>query len=151
MKSNINSLITDYLKLSNGGFMSTVLTVGDVMTPDPYSIDINEDVIAARTFMQRYDIRHLAVSEDGKIVGILSDRDIQFALGWNSEKQNLTIRNLFTGDPYTVGISTPLQVVAQSMWEDHIGSALVVQNERVVGIFTAMDACRELARSLRMH
>lgn len=130
--------------------MNNVLTIGDVMTPNPYSIDVNEDVVAARAFMQRYDVRHLIVTENEiAIVGILSDRDIQYALGWNDKNPVLTVKNLYTGDPYTVEASTPLQVVAQSMWEDHIGSAIVSKNGEMVGIFTSMDACRELARSLR--
>ena len=46
------------------------------------------------------------------------------------------------------GASTPVAIVARTMAEHHIGSALVTKDGKLVGIFTVTDACRALARIL---
>jgi acetoin utilization protein AcuB len=49
---------------------------------------------------------------------------------------------------YAVSPNTPLDEVATTKAEQKYGSALVVQNEHIVGIFTTVDACRALAELL---
>jgi CBS domain-containing protein len=47
-----------------------------------------------------------------------------------------------------VSASTPVATVARTMAENHIGSAIVTKNDKLVGIFTVTDACRALAEVL---
>jgi acetoin utilization protein AcuB len=56
-------------------------------------------------------------------------------------------------DPYQVAPETPINEVANTMAKERLGSAVVVKNGRVVGIFTTVDACRCLAEVLetRQH
>lgn len=51
------------------------------MTPFPYSVDANASVDKALQFMRQHKIRHLPVTEDGVLAGIVSDRDIKLMLG----------------------------------------------------------------------
>src|SRR2546426_9196882 len=55
-------------------------SVRDLMTPAPLSVSPNTPVNEARALMQRHRIRHLPVLEDGRLVGIVSDRDIRLVL-----------------------------------------------------------------------
>jgi acetoin utilization protein AcuB len=50
---------------------------------------------------------------------------------------------------YAVQPDTTLDVVAEALAEHKYGSAVVLDNEKVVGIFTTNDACRALAELLR--
>jgi CBS domain-containing protein len=47
-----------------------------VMTEDPLTISMNEDIDACMKLMRRHNFRHLPVCHDGYLVGIVSMRDI---------------------------------------------------------------------------
>jgi acetoin utilization protein AcuB len=123
-----------------------------VMTPFPHSVDIDSPVAAAIGLMKERGFRHLPVVEEGALRGVLTDRDVRSALGRNIGFHNageLRVRDLFQDDAYTVEADVPLDQVAATMAERHIGSALVTKQGKLVGVFTATDACRALARVLR--
>ena len=50
------------------------------MTPFPYSIGRGESILAARDMMNLHGIRHLPVMEDNRLIGVVTDRDIQLFL-----------------------------------------------------------------------
>lgn len=122
------------------------------MTPFPYSIDIDAPLSEARAFMQHHRIRHLPVTAQRAIVGIVTDRDIKLVLGpdfaYPPEKE-LKVRDVSVENPYIVPASTPVAVVAETMAKRHIGSAIITKKESLVGIFTSTDACRALAQLLK--
>jgi CBS domain-containing protein len=121
------------------------------MTPFPYSIDIDAPLSDARAFMQRHRIRHLPVTAQRTIVGIVTDRDIKLMLGPDfayPPERELKVRDVCVEDPYIVPASTPVAVVAETMAKRHIGSALITKRDALVGIFTSTDACRTLAQLL---
>ncbi len=51
--------------------------VSELMTPNPITIAHTEPVGKAMELMARYDIRRLPVTKEGKLVGIISDRDLR--------------------------------------------------------------------------
>jgi CBS domain-containing protein len=53
-------------------------TLGEVMTPDPDTIEGSTPVIEAIRRMDEFSYRHLPVMEDGKILGVVSLRDLPF-------------------------------------------------------------------------
>ena len=118
-----------------------------VMTPFPYSIEMDARLTEAMDMMQQHKIRHLPVMEQGKLVSVLTDRDIKMALDPSiglPPQDELTVRNACVIDAFIVETTAPLDRVLLEMAERHIGSALVVKEERLAGIFTASDACRFL-------
>jgi acetoin utilization protein AcuB len=54
-------------------------------------------------------------------------------------------------DPYIVDLHEPLDNVLITMAERHIGSAIVTRAGKLVGMFTAVDACRCFGTFLREH
>ena len=122
------------------------------MTPFPYSIDLDAPIAEARAFMSKHHIRHLPVMAGNDIAGVVTDRDIKLMLGpdfaYPSERE-LTVRDVAVQDPYIVAANTPADEVAEEMASRHIGSALVTREGKLVGVFTASDACRALAKVLR--
>jgi len=121
------------------------------MTPFPYSIDVDSPLETAHRLMREHNFRHLPVTSQGAVVGILSDRDIKLILGPDfagASERELKVRDAYVERPCVVPASTPVADVARTMAENHIGSAIVTKDDKLVGIFTVTDACRALARIL---
>jgi len=122
------------------------------MTPFPYWIDVRAGIAEARVMMSEHDIRHLPVIEDGKLLGVVSDRDlkrIQTREEGAQPDEELSVGDAFVDHAYMVDVSEPLEAVLQHMWEERIGSTLVLKAGKLAGIFTAADACRLFAAQLR--
>jgi acetoin utilization protein AcuB len=120
----------------------------NVMTPFPYSVDIEAPVEEARQFMREHKIRHLPVTENGALKGLVSDRDIKLMLGPDfayPDKTTLKVRDVMVEDSYTVDLAAPLDEVLRHMAEHRLGSAIVTRKGKLAGMFTSTDACRAFA------
>lgn len=116
------------------------------MTTTPHSIGADQKVSVAGKMMRDNKIRHLPVLQGGKVLGIISDRDIKITealVGAKSSEMNVS--DITQGEPYTVTPHSKLDEVALTMAENKYGSALVVDNNKLVGIFTAVDAMKALS------
>jgi acetoin utilization protein AcuB len=121
------------------------------MTPFPYSIDVEAPLAEAHAFLRERQIRHLPVTRNGELAGILTDRDIKLALGpdlGSPPERELRVADVYQPETYVVDAGQRLEDVAATMAERHVGSALVTRGGKLVGIFTTTDACRALARVL---
>jgi CBS domain-containing protein len=126
--------------------------IKSVMTPFPHSVDVRDRIGVARKLMLENHVHHLPVTHGHKLDGIITDRDIKLLLGpelGSPDPRELTVEDAYIQDGYTVDLDTPLADVAQTMAQRHIGAAVVTKGGRLAGIFTASDACRELARQLK--
>jgi acetoin utilization protein AcuB len=120
------------------------------MTREPLTVDAKLDPKEAQKIMIERNFRHLPVVEEGRVVGVVSDRDILLAQVTNHGLEGeLHVGDLCSLAPYIVAPGTALAEVLDTMVQKHIGSTLVAEEGRLVGIYTATDACRDLARSLR--
>jgi acetoin utilization protein AcuB len=122
-------------------------TVADYMTPGPYTIGREQSLVAAKQMMQKIHVRHLPVLHGGKLVGVLSERELAAIETLPGSKQ-LTVEDAMVPDVYITAADAPLATVAGEMARQRIGSAIVVKDEHVVGVFTAVDALRALADTL---
>ena len=126
--------------------------ISSVMTPFPYAVEKNEPIAEAKALMAAHDIRHLPVTDRGKLCGVITERDIRRALdpvfGLPSEDE-LQVGNVFVADAYVVETTERLDHVLRVMADRHLGSALVVKGEKLAGIFTVTDACRHFCEFLR--
>jgi CBS domain-containing protein len=118
------------------------------MTAMPHTIGKDIPIKTALSMMREYHIRHLPVEDGGKLVGILSDRDLKLAASF-AGAGNLTVEEVMTPDPYTASPDAPLDRVAYEMAERKYGCAIIKQgNGKVVGIFTVVDGLRALGETL---
>ena len=123
--------------------------IKSVMTPFPHSIDINASIIEARRFMMTHHIRHLPVTQDAELIGVLTDRDIKLILGPDfnyPSQQELSVRDVYIDEPYIVSLDEPLTNVLAVMAEKHVGSVLVTRKGKLAGVFTSTDVCRSFHR-----
>ncbi len=126
--------------------------VKTAMTPFPYSIEAGAPVSEALEFMRQHHVRHLPVTSNRKILGLITDRDIKLVLGPDfayPDRDKLRVEEAMVTGAYIVDLSTPLDMVLEEMAKAHIGSAVVTRKGELAGVFTSTDACREFARFLR--
>jgi len=116
------------------------------MTTSPHSIGKDQTLERAHEVMRTQRIRHLPVLEGGKLVGIVTERDLHLVETLRDvDASKVTVEDAMSTQVYAVEPETALDVVAETMAEHKYGSAVVIQNDKVVGIFTTNDACRALA------
>lgn len=115
------------------------------MTPSPWTIARNQPLSVARRMMLEHNVRHLPVLEGARVLGILAERDlllVESLPGVNPT--DVRVEEAMAGDPFEVTSDASLAETIEVMLERKIGSAIVVEDERVVGVFTTIDALRAL-------
>jgi acetoin utilization protein AcuB len=132
--------------------------VRDVMTAPVVSIEPSTALVDAALLLRGNAIRHLPVVDGGKLVGLLTDRDIQRCApsrlipitedSYNAVFAKTTVDRVMTRDPKTVSSSTPLLGALAAMQEGKYGCLLVVDEEQLTGIVTRSDLVDALQRLL---
>lgn len=136
--------------LRKGVAMSkSIPTIQKYMTTQPHSIGRDQTMSVAHTMMREHRFRHLPVLTGGKLVGLLSDRDLNLLETLRDVDPNkVTVQDAMSPDPYTVAPDSPLDEVVATMAKEKYGCAVVMQNNKLVGIFTTVDACEAFAELL---
>jgi acetoin utilization protein AcuB len=125
-----------------------VSAVAKYMSVGPHTIDREQSLAAAKQLMHKTHVRHLPVLHGGKLVGVISERELDMIGALPGSKQ-LSVEDAMVPDVYVTPEDAPLEVVAADMARLKVGSAVVVKGEDVVGVFTAVDGLRALVDVLR--
>ncbi len=119
------------------------------MKRDPVTVAPDASFRHAMTLIRQKGIRHLPVVEDGRLVGIVTDRDIRqtspspatslaiHELHYLLEK--VTVREVMTRKVISVTPDTPIEEAARLMLRHKIGGLPVLEGEKLVGIITETD------------
>lgn len=126
--------------------MAKLPTVSDLMTPFPHSIGIDDDIVSAKMMMSDHDIRHLPVTDAGRVVGLVAESDIRAAGSAfaDADPPTLSVRSVCTMPAYVVEPSASVETVVAEMVERQLSTVVVVDGDELVGIMTALDVCRAL-------
>ncbi len=112
------------------------MLVGNRMTKHPVTITSEELLSQAKEIMAAGRFRRLPVVSDGKLTGIITERDLrQFAGVLDRTKVNAVM----TEKPITVGPEAMLEDAADIMLKNQIGGLPVVHQGQLVGIITTSD------------
>jgi acetoin utilization protein AcuB len=115
----------------------------EIMTPTPVIIDPGRSVGEALLLMASNGIRHLPILEQGRIIGIVSDRDLRAYVG----SAEVPVRWIMTRAPLLGRLHDDARQAAQLMATRRIGSLPIIDDSgRVVGIVTTVDLMNALAR-----
>lgn len=123
------------------------------MSQNLITISAYKPISEAKSVMEERNIRHLPVVDDeGLVVGILSDRDVNRAM--NPVRPGMmvggAVSDFMSWPAITVDEEMSLADVAEGMLDEKVSSFLVTKGGReVVGIITSDDLLKVLARLLR--
>jgi len=129
--------------------LERIPSIKTVMTPFPYTLDVEEALSAAGAIMREHGVRHVPVEEAGRIVGIVSDEDLHRVPRSLPPGADPRVGDFCVSEPYVVDLETRLDAVLIQMVRRQVAAALITRAGKLVGIFTTTDACQELADALR--
>jgi acetoin utilization protein AcuB len=119
------------------------------MSTSPLAIERDETLSQAHAIMRKAAVRHLPVLEHGKLVGLISLRDMHLIETLQDvDPERVRVDEAMITHPYFVSPDTPVDEVVAEMAEHKYGAAVVMQNHKVVGMFTTVDALRAFAELL---
>lgn len=130
------------------------MLVKERMSADPFVLSPDDTLREAKRLMEEHGLRRFPVVEDGRLVGIVTDRDVRRADISSAvvhERRyvdyildRIQVRGIMTPDPVTVSPQTPLEEAARLILEHKIGGLPVVDEGRLVGIITETDLIKTL-------
>jgi len=125
--------------------------VDEYTSPSPVTASEQAGSEELADLMREHGVRHLPVTRDGQVVGMVSQRDLKVLAALEPARRSLvTAADIMTPDPVTVRLSDRLDEVALRMSALKIGSVVVLDDEdSLYGIFTATDALNALVEILR--
>jgi len=119
------------------------------MTTDVQTIGDEQPMSVAHRLMREQHIRHLPVLHQGKLVGVVTDRDLRLIETLRDvDPTRVAVSEAMTPEPYVVSPEAELDEVVAMMAAKKYGSAVISDNGKVVGIFTTVDACSAFAELL---
>jgi acetoin utilization protein AcuB len=120
--------------------------IKDVMVRALHTVATDNTFDHAHALMHAHELHHLPVMRDGKLVGVISQRDLHFVESLAAVDTTLeAIADATAADVFTVDPDDAIHDAIRRMAEHRLGCAVVVDRGRVVGLFTATDALRLLA------
>lgn len=135
------------------------MLVGERMTRNPVTISEDANIDDTLHLMRERKVRRLPVLDrDGKMVGIVSDKDLLHASPSPATSlsvyevhyllSKLTVKKVMSSPVITVGANTPLEEAARIMADNKIGGLPVVEDDKLIGIITETDIFKILLELL---
>ncbi|HEC24353.1 MAG TPA: CBS domain-containing protein [Chloroflexi bacterium] len=136
-----------------------MLKVADIMTPHPYTAELDTPLGEVLNIMRSRGCRHVPVMDGDRLAGIVSDRDVRLAMNSplvlheRDDDQRLlatvTAEACMTPDPMTISPDAPAHLAADLMKTYKFGGLPVVKEGRLVGIVTVTDILSSYIALLR--
>lgn len=125
------------------------MNVRQIMTSQVVSVDADASIGVALQLMHSGNFRRLPVLQDGRLVGIITDRDLRLATNsplvlhekWYSEfiLESVKVKSCMTADPVTISPEASLIEATRLMRARKFGGLPVVEGDSLVGMITVTD------------
>src|SRR5918995_2605077 len=115
------------------------MNIRDVMTINPRTVAPGESIQSAARIMRDEDTGAVPVVENGRPVGIVTDRDIVVRAVAEDGQLNRCVRDIVTGSVVCASPDMSTREAADLMSEHQVRRLPVVENERLVGIVSIGD------------
>lgn len=125
------------------------MLVRDIMSSPVQSISASTTLQDAYRTMREKNIRHFPVVDGGRLVGVVTDRDLRLAtssLAPTPFPGDTPVSAVMSHPPVTADGGDPVEDAARTMRERKIGCLPVVEGDRLVGIITGLDLLDALMR-----
>jgi len=126
-----------------------MIPVSEWMTRKVLTVEVFDSIGLARRLMVKNRVNQLPVLDDGKLVGIVTDRDIRDAYPTSMVidrareidqfAETYTVEEVMSHNVLTVRPDTPLATTVKLLRRHRIGSLPVVEKSKLVGIITRSD------------
>lgn len=123
--------------------------VRDYMSDNPISISPGTPILEALSIMKKQKIRQLPVVDKGSLMGLVTERELLTVTPspattlsiyeMNYLLAKMVVKEVMVRNPITVAPTSSLEEAALIMRDNKIGSLLVVDNDKLVGIITQTD------------
>jgi len=115
------------------------MLVSNRMTKEPITVTPDDLLINAKEKMEAGKFHRLPVVSEGRLVGIITDRDLRAHVGYLAQTK---VNGAMTEKALTVSLSATLEEAAQKMLKHQIGGLPVVDKEQLIGIITTSDVMK---------
>ena len=123
--------------------------VRDIMEKNVITIDIDETANNAANQMKENDISFLVIIENGKPVGVVSERDFVQKLCINNQSSSdVKISDIMSYKFRWVNPTTKIEDAIQKMLNNNIRRLLILDDEKLVGVITQTDLTSYLREKL---
>jgi CBS domain-containing protein len=120
-------------------------TVGNLMTPKPVTVDSNATVQDAARLMREHHIGTVIVTENGKLAGLVTDRDIVVrGVAEHEDATKLKVSDVLTRDVTPLAPSDPVEKAVELMRKHAVRRFPVVEDGRPVGVLAIGDLAIDL-------
>jgi CBS domain-containing protein len=125
-----------------------VKNVRDAMTENPRSIGVSASVVEAARLMREEHIGSLPITEDERLVGMITDRDITTrVVAEAADPKTTSVGDVYSRDLISVEPDNDLEEALQLMSRHQVRRLPVVENERLVGIVAQADIALTLTEN----
>ena len=128
------------------------MLVRDWMTKDPHTVPPSTPVMEAMQLLREAGYRRLPVVRDGRLLGIVTDRDLKEATPSTATSlsvyelnyllSKLTLKDVMRTPVVTIGPEEAIEQAALTMEEHRVSGLPVVEKGAIVGILTITDLLR---------
>lgn len=129
------------------------MLVENWMSKDVITVDVDDSMQDATRLLKEHNIRGLPVMENGKLVGIVTDRDLKKASASDATTleihellymiSRIKVKEIMTKNPITIPVDSTIDEAAEVLLENKLSGAPVVDDKgQVVGIITQIDIFR---------
>lgn len=126
------------------------MNIRDVMTPNPRTVSPNDSIQSAARVMRDEDTGVVPVVDNGKPVGVITDRDIVVRAVAEDRELNRPIRDIVTRELVAVHPDMSVQEATELMSEHQVRRLPVIDNNRLVGIVSIGDIAVKEGRDSRV-
>lgn len=127
---------------------ASVLPVGALMRPDFVSIEPSDTLGEAAEKMSELDVGSALVVDSGRLVGILTSRDLLRAIAGRTHSSEARVREWMTPDPRVARLDTPAAEAALMMVEQGCHHLPVVKDDRPIGVVGMRSVVSETFESV---
>lgn len=114
-------------------------TLREIMTEDVLTVAPEDTLAEVAGKMDERGVGSVVVGDFGRIIGVLTERDIMRAVAARTHSSDARVREWMTADPVTASADTDVEEAARTMMERGFRHLPVVDGERAVGIVSIRD------------
>lgn len=128
--------------------------VRQYMTAEPQTLEITQSLLDAALLLRRSHLRHIPIVKNGRLVGILTDRDVARSAPsrltplpeeeYNRVFEGTQVEKVMTKEPFSTTPDSPLGEAVVMLYTKRLGCLPVLEEGKLVGIITVTDMLRAL-------